>query len=103
MVGEEVVPCQGSRTWATPCDVGPKNTTQTKVQVQRQEALTVCVRGARVVRACVLCRCCGVSQNTYHTLKDMRLVLVDGTVLDTADPHSCASFLKVGGVGWGAL
>ena len=23
--------------------------------------------------------CCGVSQNTYHTLKDMRIVLVDGT------------------------
>lgn len=29
--------------------------------------------------------CCGVSQNTYHTLKDMRIVFVDGTVLDTAD------------------
>lgn len=38
--------------------------------------------------------CCGVSQNTYHTLKDMRVVFVDGTVLDTADPDSCASFLK---------
>lgn len=38
--------------------------------------------------------CCGVSQNTYHTLKDMRIVFVDGTVLDTADPASCASFLK---------
>jgi hypothetical protein len=23
--------------------------------------------------------CCGVSQNTYHTLKDMRIVFVDGT------------------------
>lgn len=42
------------------------------------------------------CRCCGVSQNTYHTLKDMRIVMVDGTVLDTADPASCASFMKVG-------
>ena len=40
--------------------------------------------------------CCGVSQNTYHTLKDMRVVFVDGTVLDTADPQSRASFLKVG-------
>ena len=39
--------------------------------------------------------CCGVSQNTYHTLKDMRIVLVDGTVLDTADPTSCATFLRV--------
>ncbi|KAL4426062.1 hypothetical protein ABPG77_007858 [Micractinium sp. CCAP 211/92] len=38
--------------------------------------------------------CCGVSQNTYHTLKDMRIVLVDGTVLDTADPASRAAFLK---------
>lgn len=38
--------------------------------------------------------CCGVSQNTYHTLRDMRVVLVDGTVLDTADPASCEAFLK---------
>jgi hypothetical protein len=41
--------------------------------------------------------CCGVSQNTYHTLKDMRVVFVDGTVLDTADPVSCANFMKVRG------
>ena len=39
--------------------------------------------------------CCGVSQNTYHTLRDMRIVLVDGTVVDTADTLSCESFLKV--------
>lgn len=38
--------------------------------------------------------CCGVSQNTYHTLKDMRIVFVDGTVLDTADPASREAFLK---------
>jgi D-lactate dehydrogenase len=38
--------------------------------------------------------CCGVSQNTYHTLKDMRVVFVDGTVLDTADAASCAAFMK---------
>jgi len=37
--------------------------------------------------------CCGVKQNTYHTLKDMRIVFVDGTVLDTADPASRAAFL----------
>jgi len=36
--------------------------------------------------------CCGVSQNTYHTLADLRAVLVDGTVLDTADPASVAAF-----------
>lgn len=39
--------------------------------------------------------CCGVSQNTYHTLKDMRVVFADGTVLDTADPASRAAFLEV--------
>jgi D-lactate dehydrogenase len=38
--------------------------------------------------------CCGVSQNTYHTLKDLRVVLADGTVLDTADTASCASFVR---------
>eukprot|EP01025_Chloroclados_australasicus_P005935 TRINITY_DN1193_c0_g1_i3.p1 TRINITY_DN1193_c0_g1~~TRINITY_DN1193_c0_g1_i3.p1 ORF type:complete len:1087 (-),score=151.26 TRINITY_DN1193_c0_g1_i3:409-3669(-) len=38
--------------------------------------------------------CCGVSQNTYHTLRDMRIVLVDGTVLDTADPLSRQAFLS---------
>ena len=39
--------------------------------------------------------CCGVSQNTYHTLRDMRVVFADGTVLDTADPVSRESFLRV--------
>lgn len=38
--------------------------------------------------------CCGVSQNTYHTLKDMRVVFVDGTVLDTSDTASRAAFMK---------
>uniref|UniRef100_A0A7S0X8B5 D-lactate dehydrogenase (cytochrome) n=1 Tax=Mantoniella antarctica TaxID=81844 RepID=A0A7S0X8B5_9CHLO len=38
--------------------------------------------------------CCGVKQNTYHTLKDMRIVFVDGTVLDTADQASRAAFLE---------
>lgn len=38
--------------------------------------------------------CCGVSQNTYHTLKDMRIVFADGTVLDTADPSSREDFLQ---------
>jgi len=36
--------------------------------------------------------CCGVKQNTYHTMADMRVVLVDGTVLDTGDPTSVSSF-----------
>ena len=39
--------------------------------------------------------CCGVSQNTYHTLKDMRIVFLDGTVLDTADEASRAAFKQV--------
>ena len=38
--------------------------------------------------------CCGVSQNTYHTLKDIRIVLADGTILDTSDQASRDSFLK---------
>jgi len=38
--------------------------------------------------------CCGVNQNTYHTIKDLRLVMHDGTILDTADPASWASFQK---------
>ena len=38
--------------------------------------------------------CCGVAQNTYHTLKDMRIVFVDGTVLDTSDKASREAFLK---------
>ena len=38
--------------------------------------------------------CCGVSQNTYHTLQDMRVVFADGSVLDTADPQSRAAFEK---------
>jgi len=32
--------------------------------------------------------CCGVAQNTYHTIRDLRVVFVDGTVLDTSDPES---------------
>jgi D-lactate dehydrogenase len=38
--------------------------------------------------------CCGVSQNTYHTLKDLRVVFTDGTVLDTADPESRQAFKR---------
>ncbi len=36
--------------------------------------------------------CCGVAYNTYHTLARMRLMLVDGTVLDTGDAASVAAF-----------
>lgn len=36
--------------------------------------------------------CCGTAQNTYHTLAGMRLVLADGTCLDSEDPASVAAF-----------
>ena len=37
--------------------------------------------------------CCGTAQNSYHTLAGMRIVLADGTVLDTRDAASRAAFL----------
>lgn len=36
--------------------------------------------------------CCGTAQNSYHTLAGLRLVLADGTLLDTEDPASVAAF-----------
>jgi D-lactate dehydrogenase len=36
--------------------------------------------------------CCGTRDNSYHTLAGMRLVLVDGTLLDTDDAASVARF-----------
>lgn len=36
--------------------------------------------------------CCGVAMNSYHTVKDLRLVFVDGTVLDTSIPESVEAF-----------
>ncbi len=38
--------------------------------------------------------CCGVAENSYKTLGSMRLVLYDGTVLDTADDKSRAEFSR---------
>jgi D-lactate dehydrogenase len=32
--------------------------------------------------------CCGVSQNSYHTLDTLRLLLADGTLVDTSDPDA---------------
>ena len=37
--------------------------------------------------------CCGTAQNSYHTLAGLRVVLADGTVLDTRDAASRAAFL----------
>ncbi len=36
--------------------------------------------------------CCGTADNSYQTLISMRVVLYDGTLLDTGDPISCADF-----------
>ena len=36
--------------------------------------------------------CCGTAQNTYHTLAGIRLVLADGSVLDSEDPLSVTRF-----------
>jgi D-lactate dehydrogenase len=36
--------------------------------------------------------CCTVSQNTFATMRDMRLILADGAVLDTSDPAGVAAF-----------
>ncbi|WP_137820318.1 FAD-binding and (Fe-S)-binding domain-containing protein [Pseudomonas sp. 2FG] len=36
--------------------------------------------------------CCGTAQNTYNTLAGMRLVLADGTVLDSEDAASVDAF-----------
>ena len=37
--------------------------------------------------------CCGTAQNSYHTLSSLRVVLADGSVLDTRDAASRAAFL----------
>jgi D-lactate dehydrogenase len=36
--------------------------------------------------------CCGVTQNTYHTMARLRIVLTDGTMLDSGDAASCNAF-----------
>ena len=36
--------------------------------------------------------CCGTAQNSYRTIEAMRLILADGTVVDTADPQSVSDF-----------
>jgi D-lactate dehydrogenase len=38
--------------------------------------------------------CCGTAQNSYRTLKAMRVILADGTLLDTADPASREAFAR---------
>ena len=41
--------------------------------------------------------CCGVEQNSYHTLAAMRVILADGTLLDTADGDSRRAFTQTHG------
>ncbi len=36
--------------------------------------------------------CCGVAENSYQTLLSMRILLEDGTMLDTGDEKGCATF-----------
>jgi D-lactate dehydrogenase len=36
--------------------------------------------------------CCGTAQNSYKTLNSMRVVLADGSVVDTGDPESRKAF-----------
>lgn len=36
--------------------------------------------------------CCGTSENSYKTIKDIRIILPDGTTLDTSDTESVNSF-----------
>lgn len=36
--------------------------------------------------------CCGTAQNSYRTLSSMRVILRDGTLLDTGNPASVAAF-----------
>jgi len=36
--------------------------------------------------------CCGTAQNSYRTLVDLRVILADGTLLDTEDVASVAAF-----------
>lgn len=36
--------------------------------------------------------CCGTAQNSYRTVRDIRVILADGSLLDTADPESVAAF-----------
>jgi D-lactate dehydrogenase len=38
--------------------------------------------------------CCGTAQNSYNTIADIRIVLYDGTVLDTADEKSKRAFVQ---------
>src|SRR4051794_18391481 len=42
--------------------------------------------------------CCGTAQNSYHTLAGLRVVLADGSVLDTRDAASRSAFIAEHGI-----
>lgn len=41
--------------------------------------------------------CCGTAQNSYSTIAELRVLLADGTVLDTEDPASVEAFKQTHG------
>ena len=38
--------------------------------------------------------CCGVKQNSYHTIKSIRVILHDGFILDTSDSKNVQEFIN---------
>lgn len=36
--------------------------------------------------------CCGTKENSYHTMHSLRVILADGSILDTSDPTSIEEF-----------
>ncbi|EGB14171.1 D-lactate dehydrogenase (cytochrome) [Pseudodesulfovibrio mercurii] len=38
--------------------------------------------------------CCTIEQSIFHTMRSMRVLLADGTILDTSDEHSRTAFRK---------
>ncbi len=38
--------------------------------------------------------CCGVKDNSYHTLAAIKLLFADGSILDTRDQESCQQYLR---------
>ncbi len=47
--------------------------------------------------------CCGIAQNSYRTLASMKVLLADGTILDTGDTGSRAAFRHNNGIMLDAL
>ncbi|MBP2637068.1 MAG: D-lactate dehydrogenase (cytochrome) [Firmicutes bacterium] len=38
--------------------------------------------------------CCGTADNSYKTIAGMKIIFIDGSVLNTADPASCRDFIS---------